>query len=212
MPPKTQFTVENVVMAALELVREKSLAGLSAPAVAAKMGCSTMPIYSHFKNMQALEDEVVTKAWEMIMKYEGKRYTGDAWIDQTIGYVRFARDEHNLFRCLLEGRNPELRKKMLTRHWQYLTDLLEGYDSFKNLNEELTGKIRYARAMLSHGVAMFPRTGLNKIILENDEILSTFLTLVSHVLLTGYKETPPLEGDLKRAWEEMKMKYIEISS
>ncbi|MGD9151230.1 MAG: TetR/AcrR family transcriptional regulator, partial [Desulfobacterales bacterium] len=62
MPRKTQFTAEDVVIAAFELVKEKGLAGLSAPAVAEKMGCSTMPIYSHFKNMQALEDEVVKKA------------------------------------------------------------------------------------------------------------------------------------------------------
>ena len=56
MPRKTKYSAEDVVMAAFELVREKGLAGLSAPAVAKKMGCSTMPIYSHFENMQALEE------------------------------------------------------------------------------------------------------------------------------------------------------------
>jgi hypothetical protein len=52
MPRKTQFAAEDVVTAALELVRVNGLAGLSAPEVARKMGSSTMPIYSHFKNMQ----------------------------------------------------------------------------------------------------------------------------------------------------------------
>ena len=56
MPRKTQFSAEDVILAAYELVREKGLAGLSAPAVANKMGCSTMPIYSHFKNMQVLTE------------------------------------------------------------------------------------------------------------------------------------------------------------
>ena len=212
MPRKTQFTVEDVIKAAFELVREKGLAGLSAPAVAAEMGCSTMPIYSHFKNMLALEDEVVKKAWNMAMQYEGERHTGDAWVDQAVGYVRFAREEYNLFHCRIEGRNLKLRFEMMMKNWQYLAKLLKGYDAFNDLNDELIKKIRYARAMLSHGVAMTPKSGLNKIILENDDILSTFLTVVSNVLLTGYKATPPLEGDMKHSWEKMKKRFEESSS
>ncbi|MDM8556339.1 TetR/AcrR family transcriptional regulator [Desulfococcaceae bacterium HSG7] len=210
MPRKTQFTVEDVIKAAFELVREKGLAGLSAPAVAAKMGCSTMPIYSHFKNMQALEDEVVKKAWKMVMQYEGERHIGDAWVDQAVGYVRFARDEHNLFHCRLEGRNLELRFEMLMKNWQYLAKLLKNYDAFDGLDEKLSEKVRYARAMLSHGIAMSPRLGLNKIIVDDDEILSGFLADISHALLTGYKESPPL--DEKYSWKEKLVKLIEISN
>ena len=97
MPRKAQFSAEDVVTAAFELVRENGLPGLSAPAVANKMGCSTMPIYSHFQNMQALEDEIVKKAWKLSMEYKSKTYTGDVWIDQGIGYVRFSKDEPNPF-------------------------------------------------------------------------------------------------------------------
>ncbi len=210
MPRKTQFTVEDVIKAAFELVREKGLAGLSAPAVAAKMGCSTMPIYSHFKNMQALEDEVVKEAWNMVIQYEEEQHTGDAWVDQAVGYVRFAREEHNLFHCRIEGRNLELRYEMMMKNWQYLAKLLKDYDAFDDLNERLSEKIRYARAMLSHGIAMSPRLGLNKIIVDDDEILSGFLTDVSQALLTGYKEAPPL--DEKCSWKEKLMKLIEVSN
>ncbi len=212
MPRKTQFTVEDVIKAAFELVREKGLSGLSAPAVAAKMGCSTMPIYSHFKSMQALEDEVVKKAWKMAMQYEEERHTGDAWADQAIGYVRFAREEPNLFHCRIEGRNLELRHEMMIKNWQYLAKLLKDYDAFDDLNERLSEKIRYARAMLSHGIAMSPRLGLNKIIVDDDEILSGFLTDVSQALLTGYKEAPPFDEDEKCSWKEKIKKFIELGN
>ena len=210
MPRKTQFTSQNVILAALELVREKGLAGLSAPAVVAKMGCSTMPIYSHFKNMQALEDEVIKKAWKLAMQYEEERHTGDAWVDQAVGYVRFAREEHNLFHCRIEGRNLELRHEMMVKNWQYLAKLLKGYDAFDGLDERLSEKIRYARAMLSHGIAMSPKLGLNKIIIDDDEILSGFLADVSQALLKGYKEAPSL--DEKCSWKEKLIKLIEISN
>ncbi len=207
MPRKTQFTAEDVVAAAFELVREKGLGGLSAPAVAAKMGCSTMPIYSHFKNMQALEDEVVKKAWKLVMNYQAKRYTGDVWVDQAIGYVRFARNENNLFKCMLDGHNPELRYEMNQSQWQFLAEGLEGYEAFKNLDEELRVRVRYSRARLSHGVAMSPNTGMNKLIVEDDELLAGYLTTVSKALLKGYEGLPPLEEDKKRLLRD-KLKKI----
>jgi AcrR family transcriptional regulator len=202
MPRKTQFTIDDVITAAFELVREKELAGLSAPSVAEKMGCSTMPIYSHFKNMQALEDEVIQKAWTLVMEYESRQYTGDDWIDQAMGYVLFARDERNLFKSMLAGRNLKLQYEMQKMHWQYQTDRLDSYEGFKDLDRDQRSRIRYARAMLSHGVAMSPDTGMNKVIIENDEILSGFLTNVSQALLKGYKDLPPPPEDKRRLLEE----------
>jgi len=202
MPRKTRFTAEDVILAALELVREKGLPGLSAPAVANKMGCSTMPIYSHFKNMQALEDEVVKKIWGMVTEYQIKQYTGDVWIDQAIGWVRFARDEENLFKCMLDSHNLELQYEIRMRHWTYTAGLLKGYKGFDGLDEYQRERLRHSRAMLTHGVAMSPKLGMNKVIVENDEILSGYLASASQALLEGYKKIPPLEEKKKRVMRE----------
>lgn len=204
MPRKTQFSAEDVVIAAFELVREKGLAGLSAPAVANKMGCSTMPIYSHFKNMQALEDEVVQKAWKLSMDYKDKTYTGDVWIDQAIGYVCFCKDEQNLFKCMLDSHNQALKHEMHLVNWQFLAEQLEGYEAFKHLDDEQQGRVRYARAMLTHGIATAARVAANKILFEDHELLVTFLTNVSKALLAGFKEIPPLTPKDRRLFEEKK--------
>ncbi len=204
MPRKAQFTVEDVVSAAFELVREKGLAGLSAPAVAEKMGCSTMPIYSHFKNMQALEDEIVKKAWKLSMAYKARTYTGDVWIDQGIGYVLFSKEESNLFKCLLESHNPKLKYEMHLANWQFLEEQLEGYDAFSDLDEIQQERVRYARAMLTHGIATAARVAANRILLEDDELLTLFLINVSEALLTGFKNLPPISPKDKRKFEERK--------
>ncbi len=209
MPRKTQFTSDDVVMAAFNLVREKGWAGLSAPAVADKMGCSTMPIYSHFKNMRSLKDEVVKKVWKMILEFQAKRYTGDPWIDQAVGWVVFARDEQNLFTCILDSSNIELQKEMDEKHWKILAERLEGYEGFKDLNEEQLGRARYAQGKLTHGVATTPRRGFHRVVIENDRLLYGVLTHASKALLVGFKEIPPLDEEQKRFVEE-KMKEFEV--
>lgn len=202
MPRKPQFTGEDVVAAAFELVREKGLTSLSAPAVAEKMGCSTMPIYSHFTSMQALEDEVVKKIWEMVSHYQTKEYTGDAWIDQAMGYILFARDEKNLFKAILNSRNKELKYQMNRLHWDKLARALDDYPAFEGLDLERIMRIRYTRAMLSHGIATAAKIGMNKIFFESDRLLARFLADASQALLEGFKEVPPLEGEERRLMQK----------
>ena len=209
MPRKPQFSFQDVVSAAVELIREKGLAALSAPAVAEKMGCSTMPIYSHFKNMQALEDEVVKKAWEQVNRYQTDRYTGDVWLDQAIGYIRFAREEKHLFRCLLDGRNQDLKYRMSRHQWDTLAKALDGYAAFKDLDAEKVVRARYTRAMLSHGIATAAKVGMNKIFFENDRLFTRFITDASMALLQGYQEIPPLEGEERRLLEEKVREVID---
>jgi AcrR family transcriptional regulator len=206
MPRKPQFTLNDVIETAFELVRKNGWPGLSASAVANKLGCSTMPIYSHFENMGKLQDEVVIKGFELLHEYESMEYIGDAWVDQAIGYVCFAKKETNLFMCMFDGRNLELHREMLFKHWQNLSDLLEGYPAFKDLDDEQRMRIRYSRAMLSHGVATSVSMGYGEI-LESDELIFGYLKSASQALLIGYKAIAPLEGEAKLSLTE-KIKEI----
>jgi hypothetical protein len=157
--------------------------------------------------MQALEDDAVKKAWKLVMKYQAERYTGDVWVDQGIGYVRFARNENNLFKCMLNGHNLKLRNEMHRYQWQYLTENLENFEVIKGLEEGQRVRLRYSRTMLSHGVAMSPDTGLNKVIVENDNLLADFLRTVSQALLKGYEALPPFD-EQKRHFIEEKIKRM----
>jgi len=212
VPRKTKYSAEDVVQAAFELVRKKGLIGLSAPAVAAEMGCSTMPIYSHFKSMQMLEDEVVKKAWASVMNYQEKCYTGDVWVDQAVGYVLFAREEQHLFQCMLNGRNVDLKYSMNRLNWENQAEKLKGYHAFKDLDKTMIIKARYSRAMLSHGIATSVKIGLNKVFIENDELLFEFLTGASQALLEGYLKIPPIEDVQRQLVQEELKKLVDIQT
>lgn len=54
MPPKVKVTKEEIIAAALEILRQKGMEAVNARAVAAALGCSTQPIFSNYSSMGAL--------------------------------------------------------------------------------------------------------------------------------------------------------------
>lgn len=55
------LTLDQIVDAALELLEEQGLSGLSARAVAGRVGCEAMSLYHHVGNMDGLLDAVVDR-------------------------------------------------------------------------------------------------------------------------------------------------------
>ena len=98
MPPKVSITKELILEAAFEIVQEDGLKGLTARHIAKKLNCSTAPVYSTFKNMAELEEEVMKKAREMLIEYTKKEYTEIAFLNMGIGFTVFSRDNKNLYR------------------------------------------------------------------------------------------------------------------
>ncbi len=100
MPPKFKFTRAEIVDAAFKLVREKGWAVLSTRSLAEVLGSSARPIYSHFKSMGELEEEIAKRGVDLLYKYMIQERTGDPWHDHGIGYVLFAQEEKRLFRLI----------------------------------------------------------------------------------------------------------------
>ncbi len=69
MPADTKISREDIIDAAFEIVRKGGWAQLSARSIAKRLKSSTMPIYSQFKTMEMLEDEVVKKAVTLQAEY-----------------------------------------------------------------------------------------------------------------------------------------------
>lgn len=62
MPPKREYKAEDVINAALEVVREKGFSKLSTRTIAEKLHSSTMPIYYSGVTMPEIEKEIATRA------------------------------------------------------------------------------------------------------------------------------------------------------
>lgn len=112
MPPKVKITKEDIVACAVELVRREGAVGLNARNVANALGCSTQPVFSNFDSMEQLRQAVVSKAGELFEAYisrETQRGEYSAYKASGIAYIRFAKEERELFKLLyMRDRKTEM--------------------------------------------------------------------------------------------------------
>ena len=159
MPPKVKFDKEKIIEIGFEYVRQNGWEGLSARYIAEKLHSSTGPIYTHFKSMADLEDEIVKKALELYFSYLRTPITGDKWLDSGIALIRFAMEERHLFRCMNDEKHSGIQRKHARVIWRSLTDDLSGYTLFEGLDERKIFIIRAARWWLVHGLASLINNG-----------------------------------------------------
>jgi AcrR family transcriptional regulator len=103
MAPKVKTTKEAIIDAAVEIVRESGEQTLNARTVAARMGCSTQPVFSNFDSMQQLRLAVVEQADRLCRDYMQREIDSGiypAYKASGMAYIRFAKEEKELFRLL----------------------------------------------------------------------------------------------------------------
>ena len=101
MPPKVKFQKEEIVSAALNVVRKKGPGALTAREVAKELAVSVGPIFTFFDTMDQLRAEVFDRAKS---GYRERLRQGLAGPVPFLGlwqqYIRFAREEPELYRLL----------------------------------------------------------------------------------------------------------------
>ena len=101
MAPKNKFTKEEMVEAALRVVREKGMEGLSAKSMASALGTSTQPVFTAFGSMAGIKQAVYDAAVRVYDSYTEKGLREQIpFFGVGIQYIRFAREESALYRLL----------------------------------------------------------------------------------------------------------------
>ena len=109
VPAARKVSKDEIIDAAVEVLRDDGFSAVNARSVARKLGCSTQPIYFSFQSMDELKAALSERAIRMhtrrvrdsLRAHEGNdsRYSSYG-----MGFVRFAAEEKQLFRWLyLEG-------------------------------------------------------------------------------------------------------------
>lgn len=101
MSARTAIETQRIVEEALALVRESGWESVTARSLAARLGCSTMPIYSAIGSMEELRRRVFVAAARALHAAQRIRRTDNEALDLALGYVLFARDEPRLFRFVM---------------------------------------------------------------------------------------------------------------
>ncbi len=114
MPPKPKFTRSEVTDAALALVRKQGIEHLTARDLGLRLGSSTRPIFTAFCSMEEVREAVHTQAQELFERYMAvaEQYN-PAYKMRGMQWVRFAREEPQLFRLLFmqrSGMNMDLNE------------------------------------------------------------------------------------------------------
>lgn len=103
MPPKFKFTKDEIINAALNVTRNNGISGLTARALAAELGCSVKPIFGLFKNMEEVQQEVLTASnllYQNYLREDMAKGKYPPYKASGMAYIRFAKEERELFRLL----------------------------------------------------------------------------------------------------------------
>ena len=119
MAPRNKFTKTEMVEAALRVVRARGADGLTAKNIADELGTSTQPIFTSFGSMDGIRAETYAAA---VGVYD--RYTNEGLREEIpflgVGkqYIRFAREEPELYRLLFLTRSKEYSAMASMGHLQ----------------------------------------------------------------------------------------------
>lgn len=102
MPPKIKVTDENIMKAAIQMVRNCGIESLNARDLAKEIGCSVHPIFRVYNSMEGLKAAVYKMAEDIYnerMEHAGEN-SKEGFLAIGLAYIDFAKNERNLFKLL----------------------------------------------------------------------------------------------------------------
>lgn len=156
MPPKAKFTKEQIVNAALDIIRKNGTSELTARALGKRLGSSACPIFTVFDNMEEVWTETVKAAKILYSSYitEGLKDT-PAFKGVGMQYLNFAVREPKLFQLLFmteQAQNPTMENVLPIIDDNYpiiLKSVKDSYDLTQNDAERLYKHLW----VYTHGIA-----------------------------------------------------------
>jgi AcrR family transcriptional regulator len=174
MPPKVKITKEDIISAAVELVRSCGAQAINARKIAGILESSTQPIFSNFESIDELRYAVVEVADKLYEEYvmreiELKKYP--EYKATGMAYIRFAKEEKELFKLLfMRDRSAEVIPP-------FSRDISEMVQNNTGLNEKTAELFHLEIWAYVHGIATIMATNY----LELD------MALISEMLTDAYQ-------------------------
>lgn len=153
MPPKFKFTREEMISAALDIVRKKGVSGLTARSLAARLGCSVKPIFGLFRNMEELQQEVRKAANKLYLNSQKELMTSGKYPPYKasgMSYIIFAKEERELFKMLfMRDRTHE----PMADASDEIAPLIELICKYNGISEENARLLHIEMWVCVHGIA-----------------------------------------------------------
>ena len=177
MPPKVKVTKEEIVHAAVDIVRKNGAQALNARTVAGALGCSTQPVFSNFESMEQLFFAAVQQADALYQGYIAREVEQGAYPPYKasgMAYIRFAKEEKELFKLLFMRDRTEEQSSAQWELGEQVETILEHSTGLHGSQMKLFHLQMWA---VVHGIATMFATGF----------LNLDWTLVSNMLTDAYR-------------------------
>jgi AcrR family transcriptional regulator len=186
MPPKPKFTKEDIVEAAFSIVREQGWEALTQRSIAKKLNASIGPIYSYLKSMTHLEEEVIEKAYELLLHYSITSRGEGGFPFPSLGYVLFAKNEKKLFKCFFNEKHTETHKKYSQRWWQANREAVKNNPDYSKLSDRQKEGLHKNIVIFCYGLAILINISFYDEF--TDEEVSALITDARRMFVDGFKD------------------------
>ena len=170
MAKRAKLTREELLEAAVDLIRESGADALNARTLAKRAGVSTQPIFTHFAGMQDLKNACLQRAVNLYEKRIREEVAADPdrpFRAMGMGYIRFAREEKELFRWLFMGDGTKEAS-----HLPESTEPVQALRQTLGLSEDAAERFHLEMWVVVHGIASMIVTGTFD---WNEELISMVL-------------------------------------
>ena len=197
MAPKNKFTREEMVAAAVQVVRKNGAASLTAKSLAGELGTSTQPVFTCFGTMDTAKAEVYAAAGRLFDDYLAEGMKEEvSFFGFGMQYIRFVQEEPELYRLLFLMRPNDLGSGAFAtmRHMQEIVrpSLVETY----HISEQEADRYFRDLWLVVHSLSTLIVTGECP---YSDREIGQILTGFSVSIFKAIKEIPGfVEGDFDR--------------
>ncbi len=188
MPPKAKFTKEEIIDAALAIVKAEGFEALTSRALGAQLGSSARPIFTVFQNMEEVQQAVIASVKMLYKQYVSKGLTHEHPF-KGVGtqYILFSIREPKLFQLLFMTEQPQIPdlSGVLPLIEESYEQILLSIEKDHGLSENSAKKLYHHLWIYTHGIATLCATKMCRF--TGDEI-SAMMTEVCMSILKNIRE------------------------
>ena len=185
MAKPKRISKEDIVNAALALVRRRGASALCARELAAELGCSTQPIFSSFASMEEVRAATLAAGYvfygsflaDAIARKQYPPYKASG-----LAYIQFATEEKELFRWLYMR---DSSSEPSTDADSFFTESIERIAQATGFDTEIAARLHVEMWAFVHGFATMHATGFYR---WDSELISAMATDVYNALVQKFQK------------------------
>ncbi len=188
MPPKAKFTREEILEAALQIVKADGFEALTSRALGACLGSSARPIFTVFQSMEEVQQAVLEAAKALYKEYVDQGLT---WEHPFKGvgtqYILFSIQEPKLFQLLFMSEQPNTPdlSGVLPLIEESYDEILLSIQNDYGISKLFAEKVYHHLWIYTHGIATLCATKMCRF---TGEEISNMITEVCTSILKNIKE------------------------